>query len=286
MGRDFSQGKGALFIILASVAWSFAGVLSKWAPWGAFSLVGVRALITTIVLGIYRKSFRPVFNKGTWLGAIGVSVTSTLFIIANKLTTAANAIVLQYAMPIVVILGAWVFWGQRPGKVDIAASLLTLGGVVLCFVGGFSRGSLLGDSLALFTAFTFALVFFAARLPDTDPMNYTFLGNLICSLFLLYIPFDPDFVISPQAVASALAMGVCLAAGYVFFTAGMRTQVHPVTASIVANVEPVLNPFWAFLFLGENPGPFSIVGAALVILSVTVYGVVKSRLSRQRGEAL
>ena len=274
------QGKGAIYIILASVAWSFAGVLSKWAPWSAFSLVGARALVTVIVFGISRKSFKPVFSKGTWLGAIGVALTSALFIIANKLTTAANAIVLQYAMPIVVILGSWIFWGQKPGKVDVTAMLLTLGGVVLCFVGGFGRGSLLGDSIALFTAFTFALVFFAARLPDTDPMNYTFLGNLICSLFLFYIPFDPHFVINAQALLSALAMGICLAGGYYFFTAGMRSKVHPVTASIVANVEPVLNPFWTFLFLGENPGPYSVIGAALVILSVSVYGVVKARMGR------
>ncbi len=72
-------------------------------------------------------------------------------------------------------------------------------------------------------------------------------------------------------------MGICLAAGYSFFTAGMRTTVHPVTASIVANVEPVLNPLWTFIFLGENPGLYSILGAALVILSVSVYGVVKAR---------
>ena len=281
MDRDNSQGGGAFLIILASVAWSFAGVLSKWAPWSAFSLVGSRALVTTIVLGLSRKSFRPAFSRGTWLGALGVMVTSTLFIIANKLTTAANAIVLQYAMPIVVILGAWLIWGQKPGKVDILACLLALGGVLLCFVGGFGRGSLLGDSLALITAFTYALVFFAARLPDTDPLSYTYLGNLLGTLWLFYIPFDPNFVFTAQAVLAALAMGVCLAAGYYFFTAGMRTGVHPVTASIVANVEPVLNPFWAFLFLGENPGPYSILGAALVILSVSVYGVIKARRVRE-----
>lgn len=272
-----SQGRGAVLIMLASVAWSFAGVLSKWAPWGPFSLVGARALITTIVLGLSRGSFKPAFDRGTWLGAIGVTTTSTLFIVANKLTTAANAIVLQYAMPIVVIFGCWLVWGQKPGKLDILASLLTLGGVLLCFVGGFGRGNLLGDSIALFTAFTFALVFFAARIPGTDPMNYTFLGNLLCTLFLFTIPLDRDFVVNPQALLAVLAMGICLAAGYSFFTAGMRTTVHPVTASIVANVEPVLNPLWTFIFLGENPGLYSILGAALVILSVSVYGVVKAR---------
>ncbi len=280
MEKHGSQARGALFIMLASVAWSFSGVLSKWAPWGPFSLVGARALIAALVLGASRGSFVPVFNKGTWLGAVGVTATSTLFIIANRLTTAANAIVLQYAMPVVVILACWILWGQKPDKVDAGATLLTLGGVLMCFIGGFGRGSLLGDCLALMTAFTFALVFFAARLPGIDPMDYTYLGNLLSALFVFAIPFDPDFVINTRAVLSILAMGASLSAGYWFFTAGMRTQVHPVTASIVAMVEPVLNPLWAFLFLGENPGPFSLVGAALVILSVGVYSALKARQGR------
>ena len=97
-------------------------------------------------------------------------------------------------------------------------------------------------------------------------------------LWVLSAIFHP---LLPLALASLLlSLGVCLAAGYYFFTAGMRTRVHPVTASIVANVEPVLNPFWTFLFLGENPGPYSILGAALVILSVSVYGVMKARAGR------
>ncbi|MDD4080164.1 MAG: DMT family transporter [Eubacteriales bacterium] len=280
MREDGNQARGAVFIMLASVAWSFSGVLSKWAPWGPFSLVGARALIAALVLGASRGSFKPKFSKGTWLGAVGVTATSTLFIVANRLTTAANAIVLQYAMPIVVIFACWILWGQKPGKADILATILTLGGVLLCFIGGFGRGSLLGDSLALLTAFTFALVFFAARLPGIDPLDYTYLGNLLSALFLFAIPFDKAFVINPRATVSVLAMGASLSGGYWFFTAGMRTQVHPVTASIVAMVEPVLNPMWAFIFLGEDPGSYSLLGAALVILSVSLYSALKARQAR------
>ncbi len=268
---------GAALVILACVAWSFSGLLSKWVPWSAFSIIGARALMTAMVFAFSRRTFKPTFGRGTWLGALGVMGSSVLFIIANKLTTAANAIVLQYAMPIVVILASWVFWGQKPGALDIAASLIAMGGILLCFMGGFGRGSLLGDALALLSAFTFAMVFFAARLPDTDPADYTYLGSLLSLLFLLFIPFDPAFSLSPLPLLGILAMGVCLSAGYLLFTAGMRTGVHPVTASIVANVEPVLNPLWVFLFLGEDPGPLSLLGAALVILSVSVYGVMKNR---------
>ena len=135
------------------------------------------------------------------------------------------------------------------------------------------------------TAFTFALVFFAARFKDADPMDYTYLGNLGSCLFLLYIPFDQHFTLAPRAVLAALLMGLCLTAGYLLFTAGMRKGVHPVTAAIVANVEPVLNPIWVFLFLGENPGLYSILGAFLVILAVTIYSLLKNRQARPEPSA-
>ncbi len=275
----------ALYIILACLFWSFAGVLSKWAPWSAFSIIGARALVTAVVFGISRKSFIPSFSRGNLLGAFGVMTTSSLFIMANKLTSAANAIVLQYAMPVVVILAYWVFFGQKPGKLDTLAAVLVLGGVVLCFIGGLQWGSPLGDLLALITAFTFALVFFAARFKDADPRDYTYLGNLVSCLFLLYIPFDRNFTLAPGALLAALLMGLCLTGGYLLFTKGMKAGVHPVTAAIVANVEPVLNPIWVFLFLGENPGLYSILGAALVILAVTVYSALKNRAARSASEA-
>lgn len=271
------RGKGAVYIVLASLVWSFAGVLSKWAPWSAYSIIGARALFTAVFFGFVRKSFKPSFSKGNLLGAFAVASTSILFIMANKMTSAANAIVLQYAMPVVVILGYWVFRGQKPGRLDIAASLCVLAGVALCFMGGLGRGAFWGDTVALISAFTYALVFFAARMPGADPADYTYLGNLAASLFLLYIPFDSGFTLSPSALLAVLLMGLCLSFGYFFFTAGMRAGIHPVTASILSNVEPVMNPLWAFVFLGENPGVVSLMGVALVLISVSVYNVMKTR---------
>ena len=273
--------QGVLLIVLASIAWSFAGVLSKWAPWGAYSLIGGRALVATLIYAAVRGGFKVRTSGATWLGALGVMTTSALFIVANKMTTAANAIVLQYAMPVVVILGYWVLKGKKPSALDAGASLLVLLGVILCFMGGLGRGALLGDALALLSAFTYALVFFAARLPDADPSDYTYLGNLVSSLFLLYIPFDSNFTLAPGALLAALLMGLCLTLGYLLFTAGMKKRVHPVTASILANAEPVMNPIWAFVFLGENPGLFSLLGAALVLLSVSVYSVLKGRAEKK-----
>jgi drug/metabolite transporter (DMT)-like permease len=268
---------GALLILLCGVVWSFGGVLNKWIPWSAFSIIGGRSILAALIFGLYRGSFKPRFTRGTWLGGLGVMVTSALFIIATKLTSAANAIVLQYAMPIVVIFASWVIYKQKPKRLDVTASLIVLFGILLCFLGGLGGGSLLGDALALLSAFTFAVVFFAARMPDTDPADYTYLGSLLNCVFLLFIPFDKGFTATPAAFLGILAAGLCLSGGYLLFTAGMRKQVSPVTASIMTNIEPILSPVWVFLFLGENPGPLSLLGSLLVIVTISVYGIMKSK---------
>lgn len=277
-----NERRGNLLIMAASVAWSFSGMLSKWSRWGALSLVGARALVAVCIFALVRRPCRVRLTRGNWLGASAVAVTSVLFIFANKLTSAANAIVIQYAAPMIVMLMCAVIYRQRPGKVDIAAAVITLCGVILCFVGGLGGGNLVGDGLALLSAFTFAAVFFVARMPGCDPLEYTFLGNLLSCAFLLFIPLDPGFSLDGQSLFAALAMGLCLAAGYLLFSAGLHAGVHPVAAAILSNIEPVLNPIWAYLVLGEQPGPYTLLGALGVLASVTVYSLIKTRGQRGR----
>ena len=262
-------------ILLACVCWSFGGLLSKLIPWSAVSIAGFRALVAALALGAARRSYRLVNTPGTWLGALGVMGTSLLFIFANKLTSAANAIVLQYAMPVVVILFQAVVMHRRPSRLDAAAALAVLAGVVLCFCQGLSGGGMAGNLLALGSAFTYAIVYLAAHRPDCDVLSYAYQGNLVASLLALYIPFDPAVSASgPMDYLAALGLGLCLALGYLFFNAGMRHGVSPITAAIVSNIEPILNPTWCFFFLGEDPGLLSIIGAAVVLTAVTAYTIL------------
>jgi drug/metabolite transporter (DMT)-like permease len=267
-----------LLIVLAGVFWSFGGVLSKYTAWNALTLSGIRSLIGMILLGIMRKSFRIVHQKATWIGAFGVVMTSVLFMMANKLTSAANAIVLQYAMPIFVVVYQAVVKGQKSTFREGLTILVVLLGVVLCFCQGFTGGSLLGNVLALCSALSWAIVFIAAREPGCDAMNYSFQGNLLGCLLLINAPFDEKVGFSspiPWLVAAAL--GICLGMGYLCFSLGMRSGVSSVTAAIVANIEPILNPTWCFLMLGEYPGHLSMAGALIVLLAVTAYSISSGR---------
>ena len=268
------QKRAALLVVLAGVCWSFAGVLSRFTPWSGFSLAGFRSVIAVLLLGAIRKSFRPRNTLWNWLGALGVASTSTLFMIANKLTSAANAIVLQYAMTAIVIVVQILIFRARPRKADIRAAVLVMVGVVLCFCQGLGRGQFLGDAVAFGSAFTWAAVFLAARMPGVDSLSYTYQGNLLACLFLVCMPSDPAVAAAgPVGFIVPAAMGLCLGLGYVFFALGMKAKLSPTVAAIVANIEPVLNPMWVLIFLGEAPGVLSFLGAAVVLITATVYSI-------------
>ena len=128
-----NRRSGVIFILLAGLFWSFGGVLSKFTAWNAFTLAGYRSIVSVVILGLYRRSFKVKANAPTWIGAAGVALTSTLFLISTKLTSAANAIVLQYAMPIFVILYQIFVQKKRPTALDVSTAAVVLLGVVLCF---------------------------------------------------------------------------------------------------------------------------------------------------------
>lgn len=264
---------GALEVALAAVSWSFAGVFSKSLPWNALTVNGVRSLIAAGLLALARGTAKVRLTKGTLLGAAGVALTSILYMAATKLTTSANAIVLQYAMPVFVILFSWLFFHQKPAKKHVIIAAFILAGVILCSWDGLRGGNPLGDGLAILSAVTFALVFFCARLPGADPRDYSYLGMILCAPFALCGLFDGGMSLNPVHWLIALGLGVCLAGGYFFISKSM-SNVSPISAALLANLEPILNPVWVFIFVGERPGALTIIGAAIVLVTATVYSLL------------
>lgn len=267
---------GTLQVALAAVSWSFGGVLCKWIPWNSLTIHGLRTLFAALFLMLFRRGWRVKLTKGTFLGAVSAMLTSLLYITATKLTTAANAIVLQYAMPVFVILFCWIFYRQKPSRSNVITAAFILLGVILCSCDGMAGGSLLGDLLALCSGVTFALVFFCSRMPGANAQDYTFLGHVIGLPFVLCALSDPSMTLEPTHWLAIVVMGACLAGGYYMISLGMANT-SPVTAALLANLEPILSPFWVFLFLGEQPGPLTLLGAAIVLVSATVYSILGNR---------
>lgn len=273
-----SNRKGPLFMMAAALCWSFGGLLIKYIPWGAMSIIGLRALLAACVFALYRRSVRVSFTKGNILAALCLAGTTLLFVFANKLTTAAAAILLQFTAPIFIILIQVLFYKKKPRPAELAALAATVGGMLLFFVGRLEGGSLLGNLLAICSGLSFAGVFVCNRRPDTRPEQSLFLGFVLNAAVGLPFVFS-EVTADAAAWAAIVFLGVVqVGLAYVFFSIGIKhTQALP--ACLITALEPVLNPVWVALFVGETPGPLAIAGGIVIVLAVVAYNVWEARRS-------
>ena len=276
---DIKDRKGPLFIMLASVCWSFGGLFIKFIPWGAMSIVGIRALLAAIVFIIYRRSFKIEFTPGNIMTAICLSSTTVMYVFANKLTTAAAAILLQFTAPVFIILIYLVFYRKKPTIGAITAVLLTLFGMMLFFAENLDTGAFWGNIMALISGLSMAGVYVCNKRPDTNPENALFLGFLINSCIGLPFAFK-EVTADISAWVSVLILGIVqVGFAYIFFSKGIK-RTPALLACLISAVEPVLNPIWVMLagLWGllpelEIPGVFALIGGIIIILTVVGYNI-------------
>lgn len=278
-----SNAKGPLLIMCTAILWSFAGLLIKFIPWDAMTIVGMRSAIAALVMIVYMRRVRITFSRPVVLGALSMSGTTVLFVFANKLTTAANAIVLQYTAPIFVVLISIIFFRKRVRALDIISTLIVFAGMGLFFFDQLQADAMLGNILACVSGITFAGVFLMNRSPKAKPEEAVLLGHLINAAAGL--PFAAiNITFEPAAWGAIALLGIFqLGLAYVLFSVGIK-HTPPITASLIATLEPLLNPVWVLLNTGEAPGIWAIIGGVIVIVTVAIYNI--SGLKRSRREAL
>lgn len=268
--------RGTALVFAAAVLYSIGGLCIKVIPWNGMAINGGRTAIAMVVIGIYLLlSHHPLrFNRWIALGALAVFGTNALYAVANKLTTAANVIVLQYTAPIFVMLFSALFFRRKPQRLDLMACAAVFGGVAFFFLDSIQMGGGAGNVLALLSGVSYAGVFLLNDLPDTDPISSVFWGDLLSAVtglpFLLQ-----ETVFTPTAITSLVILGAFqVGLAYVALCIGLKTT-PPVTASLISGIEPVLNPILVAVFYGERVGPLALVGAAVVIGAVAAYNVLK-----------
>ena len=272
------ERRGTLFVFAAAVLYSIGGLCIKVIPWNGMSINGGRTAIAVAVIGIYLALTRhpPRMNRWIFLGAVLVFGTNALFSVANKLTTAANTIVLQFTAPIFVIVFTLIFWRKRPSRLDLIACALVFGGVIFFFLDSLEMGGGLGNALALLSGVTYAGVFMMNDMPNSDAISSVFWGDVISALVgLPFLLRETEFPAS--ALVSLVILGTFqVALAYILLCIGLKTT-PPVTASLVSGIEPVLNPILVALFYQEEVGTLALVGAAIVVVSVVAYNVLQVR---------
>lgn len=278
-----AEKRGTLFVFAAAVLYSIGGLCIKVIPWSGMSINGGRTAIAVVVIGAYLLLVRHPLKGNRWvfLGAILVFGTNALFSVANKLTTAANAIVLQFTVPVFVMLFSMIFFHRRPQKLDIITCVVVFGGILFFFVDSLEMGGQLGNILALISGIAYAGVFCLSEMPEGDPISSVFWGDVISALAgLPFLLGETEF--PPEALVSLTILGTFqVALAYIFLCIGLKTT-PPVTASLVSGIEPVLNPILVAVFYGEKVGRFALVGAAIVVGGVVTYNVLRVRASGEQ----
>lgn len=273
--------RGTLYVFLAALLYSIGGLCIKVIPWSGMSINGGRTAIALVVIGAYLWCVRHTlrFNRWILLGALCVFGANVLFSVANKMTTAANAIVLQFTAPIFVMLFTALFFRRKPTKLDLGACIVVFGGIIFFFVDSLSMGGTAGNILALCSGVAYAGVFMMNEMPNSDAICSVFWGDVISAVTgLPFLLKETDFSAVP--VISLLILGVFqVAVAYILLTIGLKTT-PSVTASLVSGIEPVLNPILVAVFYGEKMGAFALVGAAIVIIGVVGYNILRQNLTK------
>lgn len=273
-----------LLLLLAAVLWSLAGVLIKSVHGHPMALAAARSAIAIPVMlaCIGRPHFS--FSRAQIGGAIGYALTVALFVFATRMTTAANAIFLQYTAPIyVAIIGRW-YLGERALPIDWLVIAIALTGIALFFVDKLSVSGFWGNIVALASGLAFAsLVLFLRKERAGSPVTSALLGNAIVAIAGLPFLLRADF--SATDLRLLLVLGVVqLGLPYVFYATAIK-HVTALEATLITLIEPVLNPTWVMLALGERPGRWAILGGILVLGAVLTRGAMMVRTRRAADSA-
>ena len=278
--------RALLLLAFCGVLWSTAGVLIKLVDWNVGAIWGTRSAISAAALwAICRPSLARI-SAAEWRAAGSLAATTGLFILANKLTTAANAILIQYSAPIwVALLGAWLL-GERASRLDWVTIAAVLGGIALFFLEQLTLDHVAGNLVALAAGVAFAVsatsfrqVALTAGGGPSDPLRPMLLGNLIGAA--LGAPFafaSPPPGLSGWGALAALGL-FQQAAAYLCYAWAIR-RATAIDAVLVAVVEPILSPIWVAIAFGERPGPWAVLGGGIVVGAVTARAVIGGRVQR------
>jgi drug/metabolite transporter, DME family len=272
--------RSRLLLLAAALLWSTAGAAIKSCGLDAWQIAGGRSLVAAAFLFLAVRDARVRPTRRVLLVAATYAVTVILFVVATKLTTAANAIFIQDTAPLwVLLLSPWLL-KEHPTKGELLAIPIFGLGLSLFFVDELSPGQALGNVTALVSGVAFAFAIIGLRVLREEGPAALAWGNVIAAAVTL-----PFWSRGPAATGADLALVVYLGIfqlglAYLAFSRGV-TGTPAIEASLLILIEPVLNPIWTFLAAGERPGPWAVAGGAVVLAATawrTVAPVLTPRL--------
>lgn len=281
-----------LMVLGAALLWSTGGLFIKWNDLSAFELSCGRSLFAaaTVMLLTRREGFGV--NRVTGVAAVLYAVLLLLFVVATKLTTAANAIFLQYTAPVYILLLEPVLFKEKYRAQDFLTVAFCVCGMSLFFVGRLRPQDVNGNLAALASGLCFAFFFLLLRhrrAREVNRASAVIYGSWLLALatFVALFAFPEQTRGGAQLTARNFAVMAYLGVfqiglAYTLLTAGVARGVKSLDAGIIGYIEPVLNPIWVFLVLRERPSQWALLGGAIIITAVVAHTLWEAR--RRRAE--
>ena len=276
-------------MLTAALLWSIGGIFIKLVPWNPLAISGARGLLAAGVVYIYMRArgMKLAFNRGTFKVALALALVCISFVTANKLTTSANAIVIQYCAPVYVLLYIAFVQKKKLKPLDIAVVPVTILGVALCFLGQIGRGHLIGDLVAVASGVFFAAMFILSEgVSEETRFNGIMQGQLLTALVGLPVLFATKPAFTTQAVVGILVLGILqIGVAYIFYAVAIQSA-PLLTCTLLGVLEPLLNPVWVYLFAGEDPGVWSLVGGVVVVVAITLWMIYDAKSNAKKPEQM
>ena len=268
---------GLLAVVFAAIVWSTGGLFIKLLPFNSLTILFYRSVCAAALFALIfrRKVFR--LNGTTLLVSLCYVGLMTTFVISTKMTSAANAIFLQYTAPIYVLLLEPVLFKIRLERINIWTIVVCIFGMTLFFMGDLEVGSMTGNWIALGSGVLWAAMMLLQRRNDPDRHESAiFWGNSIM-VIIAFPTFLQSAAPTTEQWAMLLFLGfIQIGVGYLLFTYGLK-RILAIESSLLAMLEPILNPVWVLIGYGEVPSKYAIIGGVIIIVALVVRAVIVER---------
>jgi len=262
--------KGIIAILAAAILWSTGGVFIKLISLNTYQLSFFRSTFAAIVFLILFRKVVVYANGFAILNAFFYVIVLIFFVLATKLTTAANAIFLQYTAPIYVLIFEPIINKTKYEKINTITITICFLGMILFFMGELSPGHLEGNLAALLSGIAFAAFFVGMRKNKSEfQFSSIFYGNVFIALICIPSLFSIN-ILPINDLWMVVYLGIFqIGIAYAIFSYGLK-RVYAIEASIIGMIEPVLNPVWVFFGYGEVPSFMAIIGGIIIITTIAI----------------
>ena len=267
-----------ILLITAALMWSLGGIFIKLVDLNPMGIAGIRSLGAAVVLLIYIKKPRWYWNRYFLTGVLAYAAMVVLYVLSIRLTTAANAIFLEFTAPIYVVAFSYFLLNEKINRFDMLTMVIIFLGMGLFFMDELTFYGFWGNIMALVAGVCLALVTVLIRKEKESAFEIVFYGNVLTSIICF------TFIIEGLSNSTQLDWLIIFGLGifqlgipYILYTTALK-YVSALDAILVGMLEPILNPIWVYIFIGEAMGEWAFIGAALVIIGTLGRVIIKQKL--------